>query len=76
MYYIGQWIFVRNMEERRWGMGSGETEMTHLKQAVKISVSNPAIIHTSDVIVSWDSQQHFNTYLNNGIQNPSDITAA
>lgn len=36
MYYIRQWIFVRNTEERRWGMGLGEAEMTHLKQAVKI----------------------------------------
>lgn len=53
-------------------MGLGEAEMTHLNQAVKISVSNPAI----DVIVSWDSLWDFNTCLNNGMQNPSDIIAA
>ncbi len=57
-------------------MGSGKAEMTHLDQAAKISVSNSAIIHTSDVMASWDSLRDFNTYLNNGMQNSNDIIAA
>ncbi len=57
-------------------MGSGKAEMSHLDQAGKICVSNPAIIHTSDVMASWDSLRDFNTYSNNGMQNPNDINAA
>lgn len=50
--------------------------MTHLSQAVKISASNYAIIHTSDVIVSWDPLWDFQTERSKSIQNPIWIIIA